>query len=127
MLENVTPEHIIQDLLSTETPNAFFQDHFSWTHDTFPQEDSKEEFRNVLRTRNLLRRFIKLSSLRPNSSCVTSGSADLCSVLAGSWHPPCLPPDLWPDLGYPSHLGWMLMSGRDFKGISELPLLQLVL
>ena len=111
-LDNVTPEQIIHNLLSNETPDVFYQGHFSWTHDSFPQEDSKEELRNVLRTRSLLRRFIKLSSLRPNSSCVTSGSADLCSVLAGSWRPPSLPPDLWSALGYPNNLGWMLVSGE---------------
>ena len=113
-LQNVTPEHIIQSLLSNETPDVAIQEHFSWTHDTFPQEDSKEELRNVLRTKNLLRRFIKLSVLRPNSSCgVTSGSDDLCSVLAGSWQPPPMPSDLWPSLGYPNNLGWILLSGEE--------------
>ena len=112
-LENVTPEHIIQSLLLTETPDVVPQEHFSWTHDTFPQDDSKEELRNVLRTKNLLRRFIKLSALHQNTSCgVTSGSADLCSVLAGSWRPPPMPSDLWPSLGYPNNLGWMLLSGE---------------
>ena len=35
-----------------------------------------------------------------------------CRVLAGSWRPPALPPDLWPRLGRPNWLGWMLVSGE---------------
>ena len=103
----VTPENIIQSLLSSETHDDFIQEHYSWTHDTFPQEDSKTHLRNALRTNILLRRFIKLSSLPANTSC----SGELCSVLTGSWRPPPLPPDLWPGLGFTNNLGWMLVSG----------------
>ena len=71
-LENVTPEEFIKNFLAQESPSDDIPEHISWTHDTFPQEDNRGELRRTLGTGHLLRRFIKLTSLRLNTSCPAS-------------------------------------------------------
>ena len=43
----------------------------------------------------------------------TPGGQTACSVLEGAWRPSPMPRDLYPRLGFPNDISWMILSGRN--------------